>query len=130
MNEQDLFGEIQKTPRTPKQDSPEVALIYAAYPLKVARPKALIAIAKACQKIAHGELLAKTIAFARAWEKNGDLMFCPQPATWFNQERYMDDPSTWVPKRKPEMRFGKPVITRPSLVDQELERLKRDVDRL
>ena len=42
------------------------------------------------------ELLSKTKAFATS--RNGDVNFCPNPATWFNQERYNDDPETWKPK--------------------------------
>lgn len=77
--------------------------IYQAYPRKVGKPVALKAIVKAIQREsdqggepstdAISRLLEKTVAFAQCW--NGDLEFCPHPATWFNQERYNDDPSTW-----------------------------------
>jgi len=37
---------------------------------------------------------AKTLAYARA--RAGDKSFLPHPSTWYNQERYNDDPATWV----------------------------------
>lgn len=67
--------------------------IYQAFPLKVGKPDALKAIKKAMTKEPHDKLLEKTKLFATA--RNGDLNFCPHPATWFNQERYNDDPMTW-----------------------------------
>jgi hypothetical protein len=79
--------------------------IYRAFPLKVGKPAALRAIAKALSKTSFDNLLAKTKAFAEA--RNGDMEFCPHPATWFNGERYNDDPSTWIradsgPKKIPD----------------------------
>ncbi len=68
--------------------------IYRLYPRKVAKPKALKAIRIALQKIPFNDLLSKTQDFAAA--RNGDVAFCPHPATWFNEERYNDDPSTWA----------------------------------
>lgn len=69
--------------------------IYAAYPKKVGRPAALKAIQKAIEKIGAPVLLEKTKAFAAA--RAGNIEFVPHPATWFNQERFNDDPSTWRP---------------------------------
>lgn len=84
---QELVQEENKNSITPE-------LIYSRFPLKVGRPKALAAIRKAVERGAAPEtLLAKTIAFAFA--RNGDLEYCPHPSTWFNQERYNDEPSTW-----------------------------------
>ncbi len=68
--------------------------IYRLFPRKVAKPEALKAIQKALTKISFHDLMQKTQAFASA--RNGDVAFCPHPATWFNQERYNDDPSTWT----------------------------------
>lgn len=67
--------------------------IYCAFPRRVGKPIALKAIRNALSKTSFDDLLSKTKAFAAA--RNGDLDFCPMPATWFNQERYNDDPSTW-----------------------------------
>ncbi len=68
--------------------------IYCAFPRKVGKPNALKAIRVALSKTGFDELLQKTKDYANA--RNGDVAFCPHPATWFNQERYNDDPSTWV----------------------------------
>jgi hypothetical protein len=74
----------------PKPD--QVEEIYAAYPRKVARPAALKAIRKALKTILPGKLLALTKQYATVC--SGDE-FTPYPATWFNQERFNDDPATW-----------------------------------
>lgn len=68
--------------------------IYKEYPLKVGKPKALKAIAKAMLKIEPSKLLEITIAFAK--RRAGDRAYLAYPATWFNDERYNDDPSTWT----------------------------------
>lgn len=85
--------ERQNHHRTPTLEA-EVVNIYEAYPLKKGRPAALRAIRAALKKIDTDTLLARTQAFAKA--RNGDLSFCPNPATWFNQERYNDKPETWT----------------------------------
>lgn len=68
--------------------------IYEAYPLKVGKPVALRAIQKAMAKLAPELLLQKTKQFAAS--RKGDSSFVPHPATWFNQDRFNDDPATWV----------------------------------
>lgn len=69
--------------------------IYEQYPLKVGKPRAISAITKALKKIDPETLFNRTKQYAEV--RNGDLKFVPHPATWFNQERYNDDPSTWKP---------------------------------
>ena len=98
--------------------------IYAAYPRKVARGAAIKAINAAIKLLArtcssNGDdvaawLLVKVEAYAASDEGKGRLrlngqpdspMKCiPYPATWFNQERYLDDPKEWSNrwKRKPK----------------------------
>jgi len=74
--------------------------IYEAYPRKVAKPAAIRAIIGALDKTPLEELLAKTNAYASAvaqWNDD-EKQFIPHPATWFNQERYNDDPATWAKK--------------------------------
>lgn len=78
-------------------EAPE--LIYAEYPKKAARPDALRAIVKAIKKIGFCELLAKTRAYALAVQGQ-DFQFVPYPASWFNAERYNDDPETWATQNK------------------------------
>lgn len=68
--------------------------IYAAYPRKVARPVAIKAIKKAMRSTDPSFLLEQTQKYAKA-RIGEDPNFTPHPSTWFNQERYNDDPSTW-----------------------------------
>ena len=68
--------------------------IYKAYPRKVAKPAALRAIEKAMMIRPAAELLKLTVAFAATQIKNDP--FTPHPATWFNQQRFADDPETWI----------------------------------
>lgn len=75
--------------------SSQVEGIYHAYPKKVGKPKAIAAIRSALKKISAEELLQKTAQFAVA-RVGGDPHYTPNPTTWFNQERYNDDPSTWT----------------------------------
>ncbi len=68
--------------------------IYAAYPRKVAKPEALKAIEKAISRgTDFAGLLARTKLYASLVDS--DPRFIPHPATWFNQERFNDDPATW-----------------------------------
>ena len=81
----------------------EAEQVYELYPLKVAKEAALIAITKALTKHELPYLLDKTNQFAeavRSWptsyryfQDGGNR--CPYPATWFNEGRYADDPTTW-----------------------------------
>ena len=78
--------------------SPETTLvisIYESYPRKVGKPAAIKAIVSALKKISAEELLKKTQAFASA-KAGADPQFIPHPSTWFTQERFNDDPSTWI----------------------------------
>lgn len=68
--------------------------IYQAYPKKKGRPSALKAITKALKTIDHATLLKKTKAYAKAREGE-NVQYTPQPATWFNDERFNDEPTTW-----------------------------------
>lgn len=82
--------------KSTKKDSasPEVVNIYEAYPRKVGRPAALRAITKALKTTPAETLLNHTKMFAST-VNGSDPQFIPHPRTWFNQERYNDDPSTW-----------------------------------
>jgi hypothetical protein len=77
--------------------------IYGLYPRKVGRPPALKAIVKILKagEITELDLQAKVREFAACVAKwpEQDKPFIPHPATWFNQQRYMDDPATW--RREP-----------------------------
>ncbi len=84
----------------------EAEKIYIAFPLKVGKPAALRAIKSALTVAPFEYLLEKTKEFTAA--RNGDLTFCPNPSTWFNQHRYNDDPQTW----KPKVNSARPDFTR------------------
>lgn len=70
-------------------------LIYEAYPRKCGKPAALTKIRKALKTVSFDRLLERTKAFAQA-VAGSDPQFIPHPSTWFNQERYNDDPTTWT----------------------------------
>lgn len=95
--------------------------IYQAYPLKVGKPAALKAIRKALTKETPEALLKATVAFCAA--RNGNLDFCPHPSTWFNQERWKDDSSTWA--RNEPAPNGHPNGTQPHKSAEEILRNRR-----
>jgi hypothetical protein len=71
--------------------------IYDAYPKRVGKPKALISIQKAVEQFGFEFVMEKTAAYALS-RKGEEAQFTPLPATWFNQQRFNDDPSTWKNK--------------------------------
>jgi hypothetical protein len=99
INEASLFCEgdlpIAQKPSSKKRDQqPMAETIYHAYPRKEDKRAGIKAIVTAMKKHDPAFLLEKTKAYAAAigWkEKN----FIPFPATWFNKERFNDDPETW-----------------------------------
>lgn len=90
--------------------------IYQAYPRKVARGAAIKAILQALKKVPGMTLMERTKAYAEA-KRNADHQFIPHPATWFNQERWDDDPAEW--------RVGDSLR---SAAQKELERVQRAID--
>lgn len=68
--------------------------IYALYPRKVGRPKAIQSIVKSIKAFGFEDIKAKTALYAKTI--NGkEQQFIPHPTTWFNQQRFNDDPATW-----------------------------------
>lgn len=111
MDEMKIHGWVEhsafhtKAPRakkpSPEQENENVSPeemenIYKAYPRRVAKKAALAAIKRACANIKPSVLLERTIAFAKTQPLNHE--YTPHPATWFNQERFNDDPTSWVPR--------------------------------
>jgi hypothetical protein len=92
----DKIREEKKEEIAPPALVPSIEDIYSAYPKKVGKPDALKAISKAVKRFGNTNVLERTMAYAKA--RNGDLDFVPNPATWFNQERFNDDPVTWQPR--------------------------------
>lgn len=90
----------ERTPKPPKGDVERQAeLIYAEYPRKVAKKPAIKAIVQAAKAHGHEFLIERTKAYAIAVD-GADHEFLPHPATWFNQERFKDDPKEWVRSQK------------------------------
>jgi hypothetical protein len=83
-------GNMFKSP-TQKQ----VEEVYSHYPRKQGRKAALAKIAAAIKRHGHDTILKATIAYAKARE-GMEQQYTPIPATWYGQERYLDDPSTWA----------------------------------
>lgn len=76
----------------------EALKVYEKYPMKVGRAVALKSIEKALRKIGADELTEAVEEFAAAvgeWPKEDREKYIPNPATWFNQERWTDDRSSW-----------------------------------
>jgi hypothetical protein len=72
--------------------------IYEAYPRKVSKPEALKAILKCFKKVEPERLLELTKQYAGIvadWPES-ERQYVPYPTTWFNQERFSDDPKTWL----------------------------------
>lgn len=98
-NEASLFGDhdFQKCdkPATKKKSQELLAeSIYEEYPRKVAKKDALKAILKALKSHPAEYLLERTKTYAAA-VAGSEMGFIPFPATWFNKERFADDPSEW-----------------------------------
>ena len=68
--------------------------IYSHYPKKTGKAAAIKSIEKALKIIKPEQLslIVKTYAEKTAWM---DRQYIPNPATWFNQERWDDDQTTW-----------------------------------
>jgi hypothetical protein len=80
--------------------------IYSAYPRRTKRPDALRAIEKALldSDMTAEVLLGITQAYAKATDQwpSDQRKFIPYPASWFNGERYRDDPKEWQENAIPE----------------------------
>lgn len=94
--------------------------IYAVYPRKVGKPKALKSILHALASVPFDEVLEATAKYAQA-RCGHDSEFTPHPATWFNQARYNDDPATWVQEIKTATGSPQPTTGE----DRELERMRK-----
>ena len=85
--------------------SEECLAIYAAYPRKVGKGEALKSIERALRSVSFDVLMEAVQAFAKS-DKGMSGRFCPNPATWFNQERWNDDRSTWNDRKPGAPRIG------------------------
>jgi len=78
-------------------DEQQALRIYDAYPRKVGRGAAIKAIAKALKRVPFDELLEAVELYALG-RQGEDRKYTPHASTWFNQERWTDDRSEWVPE--------------------------------
>lgn len=117
-----LRGTIRNPQEPPKKRSSDVADdvvegIYQAYPRHVGKRAASKAIRAALVRIAEQPsigtqkkaavwLLERTRAFAKSPAGRAGK-FTPHPATFFNAERYHDDPAEWDRSDKSPERGGK-----------------------
>jgi len=111
-NRADLAMRVAKhREKSASQPSPEQAeQIYEAYPRKVGKPKAIAAIQKSLEKTEFKELLLKTQLYAKS-RASEDSSYTPNPSTWFNQERYNDEPSTWKQSKPSPQRVDRSIGT-------------------
>lgn len=77
--------------------------IYQLYPLHVARPVAIRAINKAIKAFGFEYVKERTELYAKI--RGGNKDFMPHPSTFYNQERFADDPETWKPRTRKASAF-------------------------
>ena len=77
--------------------SAEAEELYLAYPKKAAPDKAKVAIEKALKRVEFPVLLEAVQAYAKSRDGQ-DPTFTKHPQGWFNDSRWLDDRSTWLPK--------------------------------
>jgi hypothetical protein len=73
--------------------------IYQEYPRKVSKKEGIKAIKKAMKSNTVAFLKSKTMEYATATTGH-DKQFIPHPSTWFNEERFNDDPKEWERSNK------------------------------
>jgi hypothetical protein len=85
-----------KKPVPPKAAAidPRAEEIYQLYPRRESKPSALRAISKALGKVEAEDLIHRVQHYAKS-RSGQDIKFTPLPASWFNDERYNDDPELW-----------------------------------
>lgn len=119
--------EVKKLSPKKKTTRPELLQaeeIYRIYPRRVGKPKSLVAIAKAIKNHGFEFVKEQTRLFATVWIGRPDLnSFCPQSTTWFNQERYNDDPITWGIKASV---LNAPLVTRVQVQEKVNQLIGKD----
>ena len=85
----------------------QAQVIYLEYPRQVAKKKALVAIRESLKRAKDfNKVLARTKLFAELTVQR-EREFIPHPTTWFNQDRYNDDPDEWMTTSDKEAREDK-----------------------
>lgn len=109
-----------------KRESPErekqAEEIYQAYPRREKKPDALRAILVAMDKCAPATLLERTRLYASIRPRD---QWTPLPASWFNAERFNDDPENWKLKSESSRNGEKPPSEAQRKLDREFEEAKK-----
>jgi len=86
-----LLALIPAPPLNPATASPpaDFETFWAAYPRKVGKGAARPAYVRALRKTDAGTIL-RAIKATR-WDRREGLRYVPHPATWLNQERWLDE---------------------------------------
>jgi hypothetical protein len=85
----------------------QAAELYEMYPRKAARPHAIRAIKAAIKKIGFEVLREHVEKYTQRHIYEAiEMRFTPMPATWFNQERWNDQPVSAAPAVKPHEQLG------------------------
>lgn len=124
-----LTNHCERLLREKKAVKSEIAdEIYEAYPRKEGRGAAIQAIVKQLKAHDAEMMLAKTKEYAAAVAQWGRLYrynqttnqdMVPHPSTWFNQERFLDDPTNWQRKGgKPAPRVVSFALDKPEGFDE------------
>lgn len=111
---------LQSSSSSSSSISVQAAEIYELYPRKVGRPKAVQSICKAISKFGF-EFVKQRTATYRESVNGKEQEFIPHPTTWFNQERFNDDPNTWKvghPNQGKNL-FDPPPTLQEKLADQD-----------
>lgn len=80
--------------KTTPPELQEAEQIYKIYPRPVAKPKSLLAIARCIKEFGFDYVRERTLLFAKA-KLNVEIILIPHSTTFFNQQRFNDDPKTW-----------------------------------
>jgi hypothetical protein len=106
-----------------KEADPVFDAFWSAYPRKVAKGAARRAFDKLTDKDAAVTASAAYAAAVALWSDE-DKQFVPHPATWLNDGRFEDDPSTWARNSKaaPREMYGNDYFKRRDEIEAQKER--------
>jgi uncharacterized protein YdaU (DUF1376 family) len=91
-------GGVSELPKDAEDIEAQIDQLYSAYPKHVGVANAKRAIRKALKKATFEVLFEAVTAFAvsQASRSAETKKFIPDPATWFNAERWTDERTTWT----------------------------------
>lgn len=120
----------KKMVEKPAPDVDQAETIYDAYPKKVSKPKALVAIRNAIKQFGFELVLDKTAKYAVV-RQGQNPQFTPHPATWFNGHRFNDDPSTWKDvEQSPATKQYPTITTKEEAVARQLREMEQAAERV